>query len=410
MKYLLTFLLALNSPLALADDFTDESEVPMWAEDAVSIVKEAKIMTGFGDGSFRPWNEINRAEVVTLLFRAKGLEPEEAANAYNPFQDVPADSWFTNSVLTAAGKGWVKGKSDGQFHPAAPLNRAEFATLLTRVFEFDTENFEEIPEFKDIPSNAWFTPAVYAMYNRDLVRSRISPYYRPEKNVTRAEAAWVFSHIVTKAAFNGESVGTSGEAAENNARRVAIKPRDFNKFKQGFDIERKAINITAKNNGESINVYRDEEWYDLGSILLQNQLDEESRLNTLQFKLRFRQSSIGPAANFLGQLNVNGKIIEKQLSKSGEMLLTGMDIGIEPGETTEIFIRIKPLQDVFYYSNAGEGTFSVVDIKGINYAIANSENSRQGTIAQSSPTNFINRELSKVNFTPKNRADAEATP
>ncbi|NMB27854.1 MAG: hypothetical protein GX987_07385 [Tissierellia bacterium] len=55
-----------------AKDFEDSSLIPDWAKDYVGILKDKGYLSGYSDGTFRPKNEITRAEVTKLITNASG--------------------------------------------------------------------------------------------------------------------------------------------------------------------------------------------------------------------------------------------------------------------------------------------------------------------------------------------------
>jgi hypothetical protein len=71
------FLFTLLIPSADALRFSDDALLPTWAVDAVDAVQEEKIMTGFGDNTFRPDKVLNRAEALVILFRLKRIDLAE---------------------------------------------------------------------------------------------------------------------------------------------------------------------------------------------------------------------------------------------------------------------------------------------------------------------------------------------
>ena len=54
--------------------FKDDSDIPSWAKDAVCKMVSLGIITGYGDGTFKPNNMITRAEACTLIIRAEDKE------------------------------------------------------------------------------------------------------------------------------------------------------------------------------------------------------------------------------------------------------------------------------------------------------------------------------------------------
>ena len=111
-----------------------------WFTPDVIYVTLTGLMNGTGDG-FSPNNNINRAQLVTVLYRMAG-EPEVTGE--NPFTDVPDGQWYTDAVLWAAENGITEGTSETTFAPNSALSREDMATFLYRFADFETEEPIEI--------------------------------------------------------------------------------------------------------------------------------------------------------------------------------------------------------------------------------------------------------------------------
>ena len=111
-----------------------------WFTSDVIYVTLTGLMNGTGDG-FSPNNNINRAQLVTVLYRMAG-QPEVTGE--NPFTDVPDGQWYTDAVLWAAENGITEGTSETTFAPNSALSREDMATLLYRFADFETEEPIEI--------------------------------------------------------------------------------------------------------------------------------------------------------------------------------------------------------------------------------------------------------------------------
>lgn len=111
-----------------------------WFTPDVIYVTLTGLMNGTGDG-FSPNNNINRAQLVTVLYRMAG-QPEVTGE--NPFTDVPDGQWYTDAVLWAAENGITEGTSETTFAPNSALSREDMATLLYRFADFETEEPIEI--------------------------------------------------------------------------------------------------------------------------------------------------------------------------------------------------------------------------------------------------------------------------
>ena len=83
---------------------------------------------GISDGA-SPNGTINRAQMVTMLWRAMG-QPAVGGNA--SFADVPADSYYADAVKWAVDNGITAGVGGGRFDPTATCTRAQIAAFLAR--------------------------------------------------------------------------------------------------------------------------------------------------------------------------------------------------------------------------------------------------------------------------------------
>ncbi len=83
---------------------------------------------GVSDGS-DPNGTINRAQVVTMLWRAMG---QSAAASDASFADVPADSYYAQAVAWAVENGITAGVGGGRFDPTGTCTRGQIATFLWR--------------------------------------------------------------------------------------------------------------------------------------------------------------------------------------------------------------------------------------------------------------------------------------
>ena len=95
-----------------------------WFENAQNWAKTK----GISDGA-NPNGTINRAQMVTMLWRAMG-QPAAGGNA--SFADVPADSYYAQAVAWAVENGITAGVGGGHFAPDSTCTRGQIATFLYR--------------------------------------------------------------------------------------------------------------------------------------------------------------------------------------------------------------------------------------------------------------------------------------
>ena len=337
---LLILLLFLLAPPTFAQ-FEDQENIPSWATEAIEAVKNANIMKGFGDGSFRPKQDLTRAEAVTLLLRSK-QESETEYNGVSPFPDVHPGLWFNKAVGVAAANGWIEGRPDGKFYPGDNLTRAEFSTLIMRAFDLEPGVIGDLP-FQDIAAAQWYSGAVSALYQRDLLRNKRNRFFRPEHLVSRAEAAWTFAQIMNKPGVNGQAAETNhNNGLRFDNRRVAIKPKDFNPNQQGYEIERKAIHVDAnpQENVEEMNIHSG--WTSLGTVRFKNTFEYGADVEHISLSLRFDGSGMGP--NYTFDTKIIGPNLEKEIpiNRAGDALFTALNHRLAPQEELVLRVMIQP--------------------------------------------------------------------
>lgn len=125
-----------TEPVWVFDDVNSFSE---FYYDGIALVKERGIVEGYGDGTYRPGDSINRAEMLKILVEARYLgQNTEFLNSYTDescFDDVEADKWYTGYICYARKKAWIDGYPDGTFGPAEEINFVEAMKIVMNVLD-----------------------------------------------------------------------------------------------------------------------------------------------------------------------------------------------------------------------------------------------------------------------------------
>ncbi len=138
---------ALNVYVAFAASFPDVSEFNLNG-DAISYVKDNGIVSGYPDGSFKPYNTINRAEFTKIIIGAKyeateidGCVAENSTSGMTNmfFPDVPKNEWFAKYICVAKIHDVISGYPDGTFKPADTINFAEAAKIISNTFGYPAD-------------------------------------------------------------------------------------------------------------------------------------------------------------------------------------------------------------------------------------------------------------------------------
>ena len=108
-----------------------------WYANQVGYMQRLGVLADYSrDGRFRPDEPVTRAEFATLAAHFDNLE---LANTNN-FSDVPADHEAVKYINSAAAKGWITGYPDGTFKPEDNITRAEVVTLVGRMLDRYADN------------------------------------------------------------------------------------------------------------------------------------------------------------------------------------------------------------------------------------------------------------------------------
>lgn len=119
------------SATASAAVFSDVGQSD-WFYPAVSALADAGVVSGPGDGTFRPYDTVTRAQFASMLARA--IQPPQAA--VEPFEDVYSVDWFFGSVASLYQIGLISGTSATMFSPEQGIDRQQTCTLLMRTLAY----------------------------------------------------------------------------------------------------------------------------------------------------------------------------------------------------------------------------------------------------------------------------------
>ena len=168
------------------------NDVSGWAEEAILYVYEKGLMNGVGNGRFDPKGTLNRAALVTILYR---LEGKPAVSSENPFTDIAEGQWYTEAVLWAAEKGIVEGYGNGKFGPKDDITRQQAVTILKRYSQYkglNTAAEADLSVFEDAGKvSNWAVDAVKWAVSTGLMKGRSETVFAPAGNASRQEAATI---------------------------------------------------------------------------------------------------------------------------------------------------------------------------------------------------------------------------
>lgn len=163
-----------------------------WAEKTVSNMQNFKIITGYGDDTFRPDESMTRAEFITVINRMLDLQ-EESSN-YIP--DIKRSDWYYSEIRKAIKVGIIEGDLDGATHPEEKITREEAIVILSRAFKLKktSTNPKGYSDLNDISS--WAKVEVYSAINEGYMNGYEDNSLKPQNPITRAEALTLINRII----------------------------------------------------------------------------------------------------------------------------------------------------------------------------------------------------------------------
>ncbi|GAB6275131.1 MAG: hypothetical protein STSR0004_19960 [Peptococcaceae bacterium] len=161
-----------------------------WAYECITKLCQQNIVAGYPDKTFRPGNNITRAEFAKLIVGALGLAKEMPGKP--TFMDVQTANWHYGYVEAAAKAGLVKGYK-GKFRPNDFITRQEITAIMIRAMGKESEALAKAQEKIDLADAAqissWARGYVALAVTIGLLEGYPDKTFMPKKNTTRAEAA-----------------------------------------------------------------------------------------------------------------------------------------------------------------------------------------------------------------------------
>lgn len=168
--------------------FVDVKESDWFAE-AVKYVVDAKLMNGTSAATFSPEGDTTRGMIVTILYRMAGSPTADSSK----FTDVPADQFYAEAVAWAAANGIVTGYGDGTFRPAENITREQMAAILYRYAQkqgYAAAEGADLSGYADAAQiSAYALPAMQWANAEGLINGTGASILAPDGFATRAQVS-----------------------------------------------------------------------------------------------------------------------------------------------------------------------------------------------------------------------------
>lgn len=249
----LIIFLQLFSNISFAKSFNDTDN--NWSKQYIDYISDMGVINGYEDGSFKPNNNITRAEVLKLvsLYHTKNLNNTSSSTDVVPVDITSNYSWLTSEDFkNVLGTKYMSGYPDGTFKPGDNITRAEFAKTIYNMKDFEPK----LPEISksllltDI-NNHWANVPIRDLTNRGIINGYEDGSFRPDNYITRAEA------VTVMAKFNGFT-GSNNQTVFFEVFQNNVLIGKFPTYDDAVKEASKYANSKIIKNGETVWTYSEQ--------------------------------------------------------------------------------------------------------------------------------------------------------
>ena len=176
--------------------YRDRAQIPSYAIAAIATAVERRMLAGQPQtDTLEPLRDITRAEATTLIYQAlvtAGQASPIASGllvvtepALPAFFDLEGH-WSIPFIQGLTAQSLIGGFTDGSFRPNVPMTRAQYAALLARAFNPQSQRPER--SFSDVPEDFWAASAIQKAYQGRFLSGFPDSTFAPNKPILRAQA------------------------------------------------------------------------------------------------------------------------------------------------------------------------------------------------------------------------------
>ncbi|WP_052712165.1 C40 family peptidase [Domibacillus indicus] len=149
---------------------------------AIKSLTEKEVIAGFDNLQFRPDANVTRGQAAAIINRVLGITPNQISH----FRDVGASYQFAEDIAAMKEAGIINGFSDGTFKAGAYMTRDEMASIIKRAFNLaPTQSAAASVKYTDIRSTHWAYDGIIAIASSDRTGYYAGTRYNGTKDATR---------------------------------------------------------------------------------------------------------------------------------------------------------------------------------------------------------------------------------
>ncbi|MCM3081020.1 S-layer homology domain-containing protein [Brevibacillus invocatus] len=211
-------------------------------KDSILKLNYAGVLKGYTDGTFRPQNEVTRAEFAKVAVLAMGYTEEQAKllQGTTVFKDLPANHWATGYINLAVSQGIIKGYPDGTFKPNNNVKIAEALTVYVQGLKINV-NASAVGE--------WYYPYLLEANKAGLYDSAETPTVGAKRDIV---SKYTSRFMETPVYANGAYYDRNGNADGTNQKLPVVKGvvSSYNKTTKKLKITGQNSEITVSDKAQ----------------------------------------------------------------------------------------------------------------------------------------------------------------
>lgn len=157
---------------------------------------------GYADGTFRPDNNMSRAEAAAIFARLISEQKGEKISGKSNFNDVSKSEWYSDYIGYLSKYGIIKGYADNTFRPDDNVSRAEFVAMTVRFNSLfnDVKKGSYTVKYTDVATNYWaYSDVAYAKH-AGWLNGYADGTFKGDNAITRAEVVTVVNRATGRKA------------------------------------------------------------------------------------------------------------------------------------------------------------------------------------------------------------------
>ena len=194
---------------------TDKEGEVILPEIPAETVRHGAYIVGYTDGTFRPENQMTRAEAAAIFARLLAEQKNENISPakYAAFMDTSVNAWYADYLNYLTGYGVIVGERSA-FRPNEDITRAELTAMAVRFFEITGQTAEKggNVQFNDVSGSYWAAEYIQEAALYGWVQGYGNGSFKAESKITRAEAVTLINNLLGRSA--------DSEYISNNGRRL----------------------------------------------------------------------------------------------------------------------------------------------------------------------------------------------